>query len=73
MNFPTNSNSPWKEQMFILKPLTFKIERAYMDFFYAWICNTVTEITKPLFLFYLTKINETMSVVCICIVLKSVG
>lgn len=41
MNFPTNSNSPWKEQMFILKPLTFKIERAYMVFFfYAWICNT---------------------------------
>lgn len=33
MNFPTNSNSPWKEQMFILKPLTFKIERAYMVFF----------------------------------------
>lgn len=40
MNFPTNSNSPWKEQMFILKPLTFKIECAYMVFFYAWICNT---------------------------------
>ena len=40
MNFPTNSNSTWKEQMFILKPLTFKIERAYMVFFYAWICNT---------------------------------